>query len=710
MNETADADGSTGGRLFALKQADTFLVADARGDLLGETMGLYRSDTRVLSQFRLRLQGERPHLLGTSISRDNVFLTANLTNRPLRPLGDEGHGVPQGILHLQRRCFLWRDSLHTCLALRNYGEHTTVVSLSLDYEADFRDIFEIRGYRRHQRGEMLPADVENHGLVLAYRGLDGEVRDCRLTFSERPTDLNDCRAEFSLPLAPRDLRVLFIEVGPGSPGHAKAGRYRSCAAAARRAMRRSRRCGARIRTSTSLFNQWLDRASADISLLCTELSTGPFPYAGIPWFSTPFGRDGIITALQTLWLNPTLARGVLSFLSATQATSTSTFQDAAPGKILHEARRGETALLGELPFARYYGGVDTTPLFVMLAGAYARRTGDDAFIDSLWPHLVSAMEWVEGAGDSDGDGFLDYARAEPSGLANQGWKDSTDSVFHADGTFPVGPIALVEVQGYVFAASLAMAELCRMRGDLRQWERWTRAAERMRGSVEQAFWNETRGFYAMALDGAHRQCMVRASNAGHLLYVGLCRPERAARLIEQFLSTDFDTRWGIRTVASGESRYNPMTYHNGSIWPHDSALCIAGMCRYRAKRQALHMLMDTFEAAVHFDMRLPELFCGFQRAPAEPPISYPVACLPQAWSSGAVFMLLQAFLGVQIRARERVILIDDPVLPDGINSLTLHDLRVADASLDLTFVRIRDRVVPFKHGPGSADVRVLADL
>ena len=702
--------GNGAARLFALKQGDTFLVADSRGDMLGQTMGVYRSDTRVLSEFRLLLQGEPPHLLGAAISRDNVFLTTNLTNRPLRPLGDDDAGAAHGILHLQRRYFLWKDSLHACISLRNYGEHTAIAQLSVEYQADFRDIFEIRGYRRRQRGEMLPARFHDHGVELAYRGLDGEVRDCRLTFSERPQSLSERRAEFAVPLAPRDSRVLFVEVGSGIPGHAKASRYRLAASAARRAMRRSVRRGARIRTSASLFNQWIARATADISLLSTELSTGPYPYAGIPWFSTPFGRDGIITALQTLWLDPSLARGVLSFLSATQATSTSAFQDAAPGKILHEARRGETALLGELPFARYYGGVDTTPLFVMLAGAYARRTADDAFIDALWPHLLAAMEWIEGAGDSDHDGLLDYARAEPSGLANQGWKDSTDSVFHADGSFPTGPIALVEVQGYVYAACREMAQMCLSRGDGPQAERFSRSAERVRIAVEEQFWNEASGFYAMALDGAHRQCMVRASNAGHLLYVGLCRPERAARVIEQLTSSDFDARWGIRTVARGESRYNPMTYHNGTIWPHDSALCISGMCRYRAKRAALHMLMDTFEAAVHFDMRPPELFCGFQRAPAEPPISYPVACMPQAWSSGAVFMLLQAFLGVEIRSRDRTILIEDPVLPDGINSLTVHDLRIGNLSVDLTFVRMRDRVVAFKHGPDAAAIRVSAEL
>jgi glycogen debranching enzyme len=383
-------------------------------------------------------------------------------------------------------------------------------------------------------------------------------------------------------------------------------------------------------------------------LLTTELPTGPYPYAGLPWFSTIFGRDAIVTALQTLWLQPRLARGVLSFLAQHQATETSPFRDAQPGKIMHECRKGEMSATDELPFARYYGGVDTTPLFVMLAGAYAAQTGDLGFIEGLWPALRDAASWIERTCDGDADGFLTYARAAETGLDNQGWKDSHDAIFHADGSHADGPIALVEVQGYVFAARRAMAELARRLGYSQEVARWRASAAALRDAVEKRFWMEDAGFYALAIDGHGQPCRVRASNAGHLLFTGLPAPHRARRVAAHLLDPRFNSGWGIRTLSHDEVRFNPMSYHNGSIWPHDTALCAAGLARYGFRDGAMRLLSGAFEAAVHFDMRLPELFCGFRRIQGEAPIRYPVACLPQAWASGSVFMTLQACLGLQI--------------------------------------------------------------
>jgi len=457
-------------------------------------------------------------------------------------------------------------------------------------------------------------------------------------------------------------------------------------------MRSKRRVGAVVQSSGRVFNDWLTRARADIALLTTDLDTGPYPYAGIPWFSTAFGRDGIVSATQMLWLDPSLAAGVLSFLARHQATETAPFLDSEPGKIMHETRKGEMSTLSELPFGRYYGGVDTTPLYVYLASAYAARTGDLDFVDRLWPSLLAAVAWIEDVAARSPDGFLAYRRAAQTGLANQGWKDSHDAVFHADGSIPPGPIALVEVQGYVFAAFRGMAELARRRGEPDLAARWLERSETVRQAVEQRFWMEDVGYYAMAIDGEGRPCRIRTSNVGHLLFVGLPSAERAARVIETMLAGRFYTGWGLRTLADDEFGFNPMSYHNGSIWPHDTAICAVGMARYGARDAVVKLTSGMFEAAVQFQMRLPELFCGFERTPGGAPVAYPVACLPQAWAAGAPFMLLQACLGLSVDGWNRQIMVDRPRLPIGIDSMVLRNLQVGRDVVDVHFHRVRDRV------------------
>jgi glycogen debranching enzyme len=692
-------------RLFALKHGDMFVVGDAFGDILGEGDGLFHDDTRLLSRFRLSIAGRPLSLLGSAIGQDNVVFTTNLTNRPLPPIGEQA--TPEGVIHVERTRLLWETRLYERLRLRNYGRTPTRLPLSLSFAADFRDMFEVRGLERPARGQVLPPVLAADAVTLCYHGLDGVLRTTALSFCPAPVRLTADTAEFDVALAPGARTDLFIEVGiePSEPPSRL--RYRAASARARFRMRSLRRHGATTLSSGRLFNEWLARSRADLALLTTELPTGPYPYAGIPWFSTTFGRDAIITALQMLWLDPGLARGVLRFLAAHQATETSSFQDAAPGKIMHETRRGEMARLGEVPFGRYYGGVDTTPLFVLLAGAYAHRTADLDLIESLWPSLLAAMGWIEGAGDSDGDGFLDYARAAETGLANQGWKDSQDSVFHADGSDAPGPIALVEVQGYAFAAFRAMAELARRRGAAEDSAAWKDKAERLREAVESRFWLDELGTYALALDGAGESCRVRSSNPGHLLFCRLPSPERAQRVTEQLLGASFNSGWGIRTLSVGEARYNPMSYHNGSVWPHDTALCVLGMSRYGEREGVARLVSQTFEAAVRFDMSLPELFCGFERRAGEPPIPYPVACLPQAWASGAVAMLLQACLGIEIDGWRGEIHVVRPRLPVGIDRLTVRHLLVGDRRLDLTFQRIGNRVAAYPEGQDPSPVPVL---
>ncbi|WFP65888.1 MULTISPECIES: amylo-alpha-1,6-glucosidase [unclassified Mesorhizobium] len=688
LDETAPREPH---RLFALKQGDCFAVTDAYGDIRGAGDGFFRDDTRVLSEFRLTVGGRPMSLLGASLSQDNVLFTSNLTNLPIQSAA--GRDIPQGAIHIERVRLIWQDRLFDRITLSNYSREHSTIAVSLHFAADFRDMFEVRGSTRPKRGTVHVAKTDKASVLLGYDGLDGLPRLSVISFSQAPDRLGDNRADFLIAVTKRSSKVLYVEVGPEVADIPGRDRFRAAAARARFGMRAKRRHGATVHSSGRVFNDWVERARADVALLTTELSTGPYPYAGIPWFSTAFGRDGVISGLQMLWLNPGLARGVLAFLAEHQATETSPFIDSQPGKIMHETRKGEMAALRELPFGRYYGGVDTTPLYIHLACAYADRTGDMAFIDTLWPSLKAAAEWTEEA--SRATGFVTYQRGAESGLANQGWKDSIDSVFHADGRMPKGPIALVEVQGYVFAAYRGLAALARRRGEFADAEHWENLAEEMRLAVERDFWMDDLNFYALAIDGEGEPCKVRTSNAGHLLYVGLSQPERAKMVADQLLSASFHSGWGVRTLADDAIFFNPMSYHNGSIWPHDTALCGVGLARYGERESVVRLMSGTFESAVHFNMRLPELFCGFTRAPGEAPIAYPVACLPQAWSAGSTFMLMQACLGLEIDGWEGELHITRPRLPAGIDTLTLRHLSVGDRSVDLTFQRVGDRVVAF---------------
>lgn len=705
MADTTEGDVSQGSARFALKHGRGFLVSCSRGDIRGPAEGFFCSDTRLLSRFVLRIGDRAPVLLGSALSGDVVYFEANLTNAAIR-LAD-GSGLAQGSIHVNRIRFLWQDRMYERIALTNYGQTAVELPLSFRVGADFRDIFEVRGMDRAARGRMLPPERGPHHVGFGYRGLDGESRTLRVSVSE-PIDASPSGDEFRLRIAlPRGVRrMIYIEAGADRSVPDRV-RHRTMRAAAHRAMKARRQRGASIQTSGPLFNDWLARTRADIALLSSDLGTGPYPFAGIPWFSTPFGRDGILTALSMLWLDPGLARGVLRFLAATQATATDAFADAEPGKILHEIRHGEMASLREVPFGRYYGGADTTPLFVHLAVEYARRTDDTRFLNRLWPALRRAVAWIEANRAADPDGLVAYARASRSGLRNHGWKDSTDSVFHADGTLAEGPIRLVEVQGYAFLALTGMADTARRRGEAGYAAELEASAERLRRTVEERFWMADRQFYALALDGASRPCAVRTTNAGHLLWSGLPSPARGRAVAQALLRPDFLSGWGLRTVAIGEVRYNPMAYHNGSVWPHDTAICAAGIVRYTHSETAGRALARLFEASFHFGKSLPELFCGFARVPGEGPVAYPVACVPQAWAAASVFLLLQTTLGLQIDARDGEVRVVQPYLPAGIDQLSLRNLDVAGSPLQVDFVRIGEHVACTIDRPGSSSVRML---
>jgi glycogen debranching enzyme len=700
----------TDDRARVLKHGESFAVFDRGGSIrpvgLGE-MGLFHEGTRFLSGFELFLENQRPLLLSSTVRGDNALIV-DLTNPDLMEGPEEC--LPRDTIHIFGTSFLWEGAWYARFRIHNYGLRALDLHVALRFAADYADIFEIRGTRRERRGRRLDPIVGRGTAVLGYEGLDGRTRRTRLAFSPSPAELSDSLASFRLHLPPRGEQTLDVTVAfesgreaPRILGFNKALERSAADQESRRAC-----CGS-VTTSNERFNEWIERSASDLRMMLTKTPHGLYPYAGVPWFSTAFGRDGILTAYETLWLDPEIAKGVLSFLAAHQATEVDPAREAEPGKILHEMRQGEMAALGEVPFARYYGSVDATPLFVVLAGAWHQRTGDRAFIESLWPNIERALAWIDQHGDLDGDGFVEYARRSPSGLIAQGWKDSADAVFHRDGTPAEGPIALCEVQGYVYAAKRAAAALARALGRPEQGEELDRQAEELRDRFEKSFWCEDLSTYCLALDGEKRRCDVRASNAGHCLFSGIASQPRGWRVTHTLLNESFFSGWGVRTLEANEARYNPMSYHNGSVWPHDNALIALGMSRYGRKDGAMKLLEGLFEASLHFDLhRMPELFCGFRRRAQEGPTLYPVACAPQAWAAGAVFLLLQACLGLEIDAPRGKICLDRPDLPAILGQVTIRNLRVGKASLDLCVQRHeKDVGVHLDRREGEVEVVVV---
>ena len=677
------AAGSPSRPRCILKQNDCFAVLDNHGAIgcaCDEAGGLFARDTRHLSRLAFLINGQEPLLLGSTLRDDNLNLRADLTNPDI--LAGEGIALLKDTVHISRTIYIHNGLLSARSAVVNHGNVPVSLDVTIDFESDFADLFEVRGMNRAARGSLQKEVVGKNKVILRYKGIDNKVRETALTFDPEPTELKTTCARYSLMLPPSVPWRQFVTVSCD-------GRTRPAAPSFLRGLLQARRdlVGkphdvVAIETSNAVVNEIVCRSLADLRMLMTETPEGKYPYAGIPWYSTTFGRDGLITAMQTLWFDASVARGVLQRLAHFQAKNFDDASDAQPGKILHEMRSGEMAALGEVPFGLYYGSIDSTPLFVLLAGLYFERTGDLEFLRQIWPNVVRGLDWIEAHGDSDGDGFVEYARATDKGLANQGWKDSYDAVFHSNGDLAEGPIALVEVQGYVYAALLAAAKCAWLLGEPDRADNLVAKAEKLKRQFEEAFWCEDLGTYALALDGKKQSCKVRTSNAAHAMFTGIMAPERARKVAQDIMRPSFYSGWGIRTVAAGEARYNPMSYHNGSIWPHDNAIIASGLVRYGLSDGIAPIFNGMMQTAAYMDQRrLPELFCGFPRRRSRGPTLYPVACSPQAWASGAVFQLLQALLGLECDLAGRAIRLRNPAVPLSVGDITVRNMRLGDAAI-----------------------------
>lgn len=682
-------------KTIVLKEGDTFALFDRQGDIhqIGTgSQGIYHNGTRFLSQMELGINGQKPLLLSSNPREDNQMLKVDLTNPDL-PMDSEDV-VLRGTIHIMRTKFLWRSVFHEKISFRNFGLEQVSFNVEMKFNADFSDIFEVRGTVRERRGTKLPAENTGRQIVFTYMGLDKVQRGTSIRFTPLPASLQDNVAMYEISLAPQE--EVEIEVSAAfTEGDEQQGvlDYEQARNAMNLHMDRTRQFCADILTSNEQFNDWTKRSRSDLITMTTQTPHGLYPYAGVPWYSTPFGRDGIITALECLWVEPELAKGVIQYLAHTQATDFNDFQDAEPGKIFHETRGGEMAAIGEIPFKLYYGTIDATPLFIILAGAYLERTNDLVTIRKVWSNIERALYWIDHYGDIDGDGFVEYKTKSTKGLTNQGWKDSFDSIFHEDGKLAEEPIALCEVQAYVYEARIRASEIAMALGHEETATLLRDKAKELKDKFNEAFWSESKQIYALALDGKKRPCNVISSNAGHCLFSGIATPERAKLTAMNLLDEKMFSGWGIRTIGVGESRYNPMSYHNGSIWPHDNAVIAFGFSRYDLMQEAVQVLKGTFDTALNTEsQRLPELFCGFERIKGQAPTSYPVACSPQAWSVGAIFLMLQACLGMKIEAGKKTITFRHPALPPFLKELTITNLRLNNQSLVLQIRRGNDGI------------------
>jgi glycogen debranching enzyme len=671
---------------IVLKHDDAFLVADRRGgfpDLPGAEFGFYVEGTRFLRRLELRLGQQQPLLLNAAVSEDALQGVIELTNPDF---SDDGQLIlPRHTVRLSRGLTLYATQLTQTLTVECFTRHPCRLEVVWVFGTDFADVFEVRGYRRPHRGARLPTRCEKAAVELRYRGLDEVTRTTRLTFDPVPARLDEQTAEYELELTPGAKAELAVTITAAFDAHAPPPLDPREAAARRRDIVEGlRRRSVRVQSDHELFNQWVDRSWRDLHLLATETPDGFVPYAGIPWYVAAFGRDSLITALQTLPFVPEVARGTLRFLARRQGQVDDAFTDQEPGKIMHEYRRGELAACREIPFIPYYGSVDATPLFLILLTEYARWTADLTLARELWPAAEGALAWIESQGSPGHDEYLWYGRRSSIGLVNQGWKDSQDAIMHASGELAPPPVAVVEAQGYCYAALLGAAELAERLGQAERAPSLRARAERLRERFEADFWLRDAAFYALALDGARRPCRVITSNPAHGLWAGIVGPARANIVAHRLMAGDMFTGWGIRTLSARERFYNPMSYHNGSVWPHDTALAALGMRRYDLIEPFLALATGLFQTVLHFEgARVPELFCGFPRSPRQGPTRYPVACSPQAWSAGVVFQLVSGMLGLVPDAAQNRLTLNRPCLPAWLKWLEIGGLGLGRSRVTL---------------------------
>jgi len=680
-----------------IKENDLFLLTDFSGDIAENNtqgLGLYTRDTRFLSRMELRLNGDKPIVLSSEAGQ-NYYAQTILTNRHM----EEGGmlNLWRESIELERSRFIYKDVLYESIRATNFNPHDESIRLSVHFDADYHDMFIVRGYAGATGGKKHEIVAHESGYIFGYTGADQVHRQTKVNWSKTASKVEDEGVvHFDITLSAREAYTLDFVIKPVIDGIEPKSFDKEYALEQLRASYADWENGSTaIKSDMPLFDKLYEQGLKDIRVLMTNLGFGDFPVAGVPWFAVPFGRDSLIAALQLLPVHPEVARGTLFTMAQYQGAEINAWRDEEPGKIMHELRGGELANTNEIPFTPYYGTIDATPLFLVLLGEYVQWTDDRELLMMLLPHIDRALQWIDQYGDIDGDGFVEYDQKSSKGLSNQGWKDSGNSIVHRNGEFAKAPIALVEVQGYVYQAKTTIAKLFHavhaLDSRLKPWAiKLEEEAEHLRKRFEHNFWLEDEQYYAIALDHGHRQVRSVTSNPGHVLMSGMMSPERAEAVADKLLSPELFSGYGIRTMATSESGYNPMSYHNGSIWPHDNSLCLIGLSKLGYHEHACRLLDGLLKSATYFeDCRLPELFCGYAESRGRP-VPYPVACAPQAWAAGTAFVMLEAMLGIRLDASRRIVRIR-PTLPSDMNELHVRRLKVGQGQLELVVRRLQDR-------------------
>ena len=686
---------------IVIKDGELFFLCDRNGDvpLEGSSgLGLYYHDCRYLDGYELRLDGVAADSLA-SVAGAGSCATFELTNRDAQTAGDHLLEKERIGIKWERTLDAGQCALHDSIAFSNFGVDAISLPVTIQLRGRFESMFAVRGAQPKQRGRLHPPRWTGSALHLAYDGADDVRRCIDASFDPPPQRVEASTASFDLAIEPQStctLRLsLHIQESSAGDKHEAAMRAPAPDEHVARARQAQQHSGDRwVQDATRLvcddqrLNRVVERSLRDLHLLGTPLRGRRYFAAGVPWYVTLFGRDAIISALETLAFIPGRAEDTVRLLASFQGTRDDAWRDEEPGKIMHELRVGEMARLGEIPQTPYYGSVDATPLFLVLLATHAQWTGRLDLFRELEPNVKAALSWIDSSIGARGSGYLSYATKSGKGLSNQGWKDSGDSIMNHDGSLATPPIALVEVQGYVFMAKQGIAQLYREAGDGGSADRLMNEAAQLRERFERDFWIDSIGTYAVALQKDKRPAVVVTSNPGHALWTGIAGEQRARKVADRLLQPDMYSGWGIRTLSSRERRFNPIGYHDGTVWPHDNAIAIAGFRRYGCLAGISRVLGDIVDAATHFEHdRLPEVFGGFERQEFTVPVRYPVACHPQAWAAGSVPFMIESALGLRPDAFKRRLHIAQPVLPDSVNELKLERLRVGDASVDIAFKR-----------------------
>jgi glycogen debranching enzyme len=680
---------------LTLIDGKTFSATNVAGDIHppgSPDVGFFHDDTRFLSQLELRIGDHRAVVLSSSTEKTFAsqieLTTGNITLR-------NSLDLPENTVHIRREQLLASEIFFDRMTFENFNLNPIDFTVEMLFDSDFVDVFQVRGIQRQQHGQYYQPVVSDNSISFYYRGLDQIMRQTKVKLAPKPTMTRDRTARWDIRLEPGKQVQLEISVTPLVHGRqSRAQSYDQDHHLRQRRANFSRWEGSstNFRTDNEVFDELLKTGIGDFHALQIPDGNEHIIAAGIPWFATIFGRDSVIAAYQSLVLNSQLAVDTLRVLARYQGKEYNDWRDEEPGKILHEYRAGEMTSDGEMPFGPYYGSIDATPLFLILLSETFNWTADEQLVEELLPNAYAALEWIDKYGDLDGDGFVEYKRRSPKGLINQGWKDSWDANIHRDGTIAQPPIALSEVQGYVYDAKFRMSSLLRSFGDVKTAEKLKRDAAELARRFDRSFWLPSRGFYAMALDADKKPLEVIASNAGQLLFTRIINKERAGLVANRLMRDDMFSGWGWRTLSREEPVFNPLSYHRGSVWPHDNSIIAHGMAVNEMRDGALRVLTSLYQAARTFrDYRLPELFCGVQRREYDNPVHYPVSCSPQAWASGAMFLILASVLGIRPTAPRKELNIINPQLPEWLDHLYIRNLRIGRSRVGLDFTRRGDR-------------------